>query len=473
MTSASLLQPRRIAVFGLGYVGTVTAACLAREGHTVVGVDIDPNKVAAIRSGTSPIVEPGLEELITAGRASGRLQATTRTEVGLEACDVAMVCVGTPSLWNGGVDLRHLEAVCDQIGSSLRSRLRPLTIVFRSTVPPGTVEGHLVPRLEAASGCDEGTTFSVAMCPEFLRESTAIADFYDPPFTVCGANDGSVADEVEGVFSFIDRPFRAVELATAEAVKYACNAFHASKVAFANEIGRVTASCGVDGRQVMDLVCSDDRLNIAPTYLRPGFAFGGSCLPKDLRALLHLARTTGDDLPMLAGVLASNDVHIASAVRGVLATGAQTVALLGLSFKPDTDDLRESPSVELAERLLGKGLDVRIYDQNVRLERVTGTNEAFARARLPHLARVLTDDAASALDGADCAIVCTPEAAVIEGIRSRPPRWILDLCGSLPHDVEDLPGYWGAAWPGRAAVIDLRDGPAFLAPSGLPRTLVG
>jgi GDP-mannose 6-dehydrogenase len=447
--------PQRVAVFGLGYVGTVTAACLAQQGHDVIGVDPDRAKVAAIQAGTSPIVEPDLDDLVAAGRAAGRLAATMQPSVALRRSDIAIVCVGTPSQWNGAVDLRHVEDVCAEIGHWLADSGAHMTVVFRSTRPPGTVDRRLVPVLETASGAAEDTCFAVAMCPEFLRESTAIADFFDPPYTVCGTRNDRVAAQVDALFGFLDRPFRQVSVATAEAVKYACNAFHATKITFANEIGRVTAPCGVDGREVMELVCADDRLNIAPAYLRPGFAFGGSCLPKDLRALLHLGRVAGEDLPMLAGVLTSNQDHVGNAVRGVLSSGARRVALLGLSFKPGTDDLRESPNVDLAETLLGKGVEVCIYDANVRLDRVSGANRAFAAQRLPHLARLLTDDPVRALDEADCAIVSTAEEAVVAALRANPPKWILDLCGSLPPDIEQHSGYWGAAWPG--PVIDLRE----------------
>jgi GDP-mannose 6-dehydrogenase len=448
---------RHVAVFGLGYVGTVTAACLTAAGHRVAGIDPDQAKVEAIDAGRSPITEPGVEELVAAGRAAGRLTATTDPERALDGAEVAIVCVGTPSQWNGAVDLRHVEHVCQQIGTWLAEHPAPLTVCFRSTMPPGTVERDLVPLLERASGSAEGSTFAVAMCPEFLREATAVADFWDPPFTICGTDSDRAADDVAALFGFVDRPFHQVSTATAEAVKYACNAFHAVKVAFANEIGRAASPSGVDGREVMRLVCEDNRLNISPAYLRPGFAFGGSCLPKDLRALLHLGRLAGEELPLLSGTLASNQDHVDNVVRGVLARRARQVALLGLSFKPGTDDLRESPHVDLAETLLGKGIDVRIYDANVRLDRVSGANRAFATQHLPHLARLLTDDPRRALAGADCAVVGTTEPAVVGALQAADPRWILDLCGSLPADLEERPGYWGAAWPGRAPVIDLRE----------------
>jgi len=437
----------KVAVLGLGYVGSVTAACLADRGHTVVGVDPDEWKVGAIRDGRSPIVEPGLAELVQRTTAAGTLDATTDAHAALDGSVASLVCVGTPSRGNGSLDLSFVERVAEQIGVWLRAALGFHVVVVRSTVLPGTVERTVAPMLERASGRKAGTDFGVAMCPEFLREATAVPDFYDPPFTVVGTGDQRSADLARELFGFLaHRPYHEVGIADAEAIKYACNAFHAVKVAFANEVARFSSSAGVDTRRVMDVFVDDDRLNLSSTYLRPGFAFGGSCLPKDLRALLYAARTADQDLPMLSSVLPSNELHIREAARAVLASGARCVALLGLSFKSGTDDLRESPYVELAETLLGKGVDLRIYDAEVNPTRVFGANRAYMEQHLPHLSRILHADPASALEGVQCAVVATAEGPVVEALRATPPGLLLDVCGLLPADIEAVAGFRGLAW---------------------------
>lgn len=438
----------KVAVFGLGYVGTVTAACLAANGHEVWGVDVDDRKVDAIRSGRSPVVEPGLSELVAAVRMSGGLQATTSAREAVDNAEVSLICVGTPSTAQGGTNLMYVDRVVDDLTTALAAREPHESgihcVVMRSTVPPGTVEtiGDTLRANLAGSQQDIG----VAMCPEFLREGTGIADFYSPPYTVIGAADASVVDVVQRLFAFIERPLRSVDIRTAEALKYTCNAFHATKVTFANELGRIFRRMGIDSRSVMELFCEDDQLNISPRYLRPGFAFGGSCLPKDLRSILHVARMENVDLPLLAGTLASNRLSVSEVVDRVIEGQGRSVAVLGLSFKADSDDLRESPYVELAETLLGKGYEVRIYDPIVNPSTLIGTNRVHVESKLPHLRRILTDRPADALDGADVAIVSSSDPQVVLALAATPPQQIIDLDGRLGQTVESLAGYQGVAW---------------------------
>ncbi len=435
----------QVTVIGLGYVGAVTAACLAEAGASVVGVDRDPRKVESLNEGRGPVIEPRLDELVAANVAAGRLRGTTELAEALEGSDLSLVCVGTPSQANGNIDVGHVERVAEEIGERIPTIDRDHVVVFRSTMLPNTVEHELTPILERTSGLTAGEDFGVAYCPEFLRESTAVDDFFDPPLTVVGAEDDLAAEAVLGLLGFLDAPVHTVPVAQAEAVKYACNAFHATKITFANEIARFCDSSGVDGRRVMELVAADERLNISRAYLRPGFAFGGSCLPKDLRALVHRARAHDLDLPMLSGLLPSNDQHLREAVRWVLEQDARRVALLGLSFKPGTDDLRESPLVELAETLLGKGIELTIHDPVVGIDRLVGTNLAFAEERLPHLCRILVATPAEALADADAAIVGTRDDDVLAALRGAPPMTILDLVGTWPA-LERLPGCTGLAW---------------------------
>jgi GDP-mannose 6-dehydrogenase len=437
----------RIVVFGMGYVGCVSAACLADDGHGVTGVDLDDAKVAMIESGHSPIIEPKLDDIVAAARESGRLRATSDGREAFAECDLAIVCVGTPSQPSGALDLSHVERVAEELGSSLAKLDGFRVVAFRSTMLPGSVEGVLIPTLERASGKRAGVDFGVAFCPEFLREASGVDDFLDPPMTVVGVSDDRTADVLREIFSFTDRPFHVVSFATAEALKYSCNAFHAVKITFANEIGRLCQQVGADARDVMRIFCDDDRLNLSSAYLRPGFAYGGSCLPKDLRALVQRARNLDVDIPMLASLSWSNESLVRQATRLALRDdSARRVALMGLSFKPGTDDLRESPFVELAETLIGKGLDVRIYDRNVNPTMLRGANKRFVEERLPHLHRVLSSDPVAALAGVDCAFVSTNEPAVVEAVLASPPRYVVDLCGTLGASIESLPGYAGISW---------------------------
>jgi GDP-mannose 6-dehydrogenase len=439
----------KVAVVGLGYVGTVTAACLASSGHDVWGVDVDAAKVDEIRAGRSPVAEPGLGSLVAQAVADGALHATTSCTEALDQADVSLVCVGTPSAARGGTDLFYIRRAVDDIVAALRVVTPPAScrhsVIIRSTVPPGTVEGLVIPALtDGLAGTQ--ITIGAGMCPEFLREGSGIADFFASPFLVVGTSDPGVAQAVSTVFGFLDQSVRVVDIRTAEALKYACNAFHATKVSFTNELSRLFRLLGVDSREVMSLFCEDQILNISPAYLRPGFAFGGSCLPKDLRSLLHLARMNGADLPLLASTLATNELVINETVDRVVTSDARTVALLGLSFKMNTDDLRESPNVELAERLVGKGFDVRIYDPIVNPARLIGANRRFVESKLPHLRRLLTHEPGEALRGADVAIISSGDDAVRDALLMIQPPHLIDISGRLGSEVESLPGYEGISW---------------------------
>jgi GDP-mannose 6-dehydrogenase len=439
----------RIAVFGLGYVGTVTAAGLASRGHQVCGVDVDAVKVNLISSGQSPVVEPGINELITTAVQQGNLSATTDALVALDRADVSLLCVGTPSMHQGGTDLSYLRRALDDIRRALEVATPPASgfhaVVVRSTVPPGTGD-DLVRTTFASMAPDAGWAVGTAMCPEFLREGSGVSDFFNPPFLVLGTADQRVTDLVTEMFSFLNREIRLVDVRSAEALKYACNAFHATKVSFGNEMARIFRVFGVDSREVMRVFSEDKVLNISPAYLMPGFAFGGSCLPKDLRALLDMARVNALDVPLLAGTLQSNELVIADVVDRIIANPYRTIAMLGLSFKMNTDDLRESPNVELAERLIGKGFDVRIYDPIINPERLMGSNLRYIESRLPHLRRLLHATPREALEGSEAALMATSDRSAIDELRAAPPSWILDLHGRLGAEIERLPGYEGIGW---------------------------
>jgi GDP-mannose 6-dehydrogenase len=438
----------KIAVFGLGYVGTVTAAGLASRGHDVCGVDVDEIKVEHIARGRSPVVEPGINELVAEAVAAGTLTATTDALQALDRADLSLICVGTPSLPTGGTDLSYLRRALDDIRKAMAYAEPPDSgfhaVVVRSTVPPGTGDNLVSPtfRQSPHGGWDVGT----AMCPEFLREGSGVADFFSPPFVVIGTIDSRVAHVIDETFDFLDRDIRQVGVRSAEALKYACNAFHATKVSFANEMARIFRVLDVDSREVMEVFSEDTVLNISPAYLMPGFAFGGSCLPKDLRALLDMARQHALDVPLVAATLHTNEIVVSDVIDRIVTKSHRAIAMLGLSFKMNTDDLRESPNVELAERLIGKGFDVRIFDPIVNPERLIGSNLRYIEGRLPHLRRLLTGTAEEALAGADAALVATSEANALQALRTSPPEWILDLHGRLGRDIEQLPGYEGVGW---------------------------
>src|SRR6188472_764115 len=364
----------RVSVLGLRYVGSVSAACFAEDGHEVVGVDVVPAKVESLNEGRSPIVEKGLDELIRDNATNGRLRATTSTKEAVDATDLSLICVGTPSRRNGSLDLSYLERVAEQIGEALKDKHDYHVVVVRSTVLPGTTHDVVIPALERTSGKKYGTGFGVTVNPEFLREGTAIHDFRHPPLTLVGHNYQSDAEPTRALYGKVEAPMETTTIRTAEMMKYASNTWHALKVTFANEIGNVCKRVGIDSHEVMSIFCKDVKLNLSSYYMKPGFAFGGSCLPKDVRALQYRAKESDLELPVIASILGSNRLQIEHALEMVTRTGKKRVGLLGFSFKAGTDDLRESPIVILAEALLGKGYDLRIYDRNVSLARLVGAN---------------------------------------------------------------------------------------------------
>lgn len=405
---------QRVAVFGMGYVGCVTAACLARDGNQVIGVDVDAHKIDRVNAGDPPVSEPGLPDILRAAVQSGKLRATTDLNAAVDASDVALVAVGTPSADSGAVNTVAVERVVRSIGERLRQSNRPYTLVLRSTLLPGILEERLRPIAMEAAGPEAAKTLRVCNNPEFLRESSAIKDYDQPPFIVVGADQAADAEPVFDLYSGIEAERIVTGTRTAAMVKYVCNSFHALKVAFANEIGVIAKSMGADGHEVMRLVCRDTKLNISPAYMRPGFAFGGSCLPKDLRALMRHSEEHSLQLPLLPAILSSNENQLRRAVRLIEKSGVRRIGLVGLSFKANTDDLRESPLVMLAEILLGKGFDLKIYDPNIQLTRLHGRNLAYVDQHLPHLARLLTDSTSQLFEHAELLVLGTDVADSLE-----------------------------------------------------------
>src|SRR5882757_8203654 len=395
----------KLSVWGLGYVGTVSAGCLAQEGHEVIGVDSEPTKVDLINAGKSPIIEKDIGRIIEQQVAAGRLSATVDAAVAVEQTDLLLICVGTPSRGNGDIELKYVRHVCEQIGAALRNHHGAPVVAIRSTMLPGTMRDVVIPTLEACSGRRAGVEFGVCINPEFLREGTAIHDFFNPPKTVIGELNQASGDLVASLYSRLDAPLIRTGIETAEMVKYADNAWHALKVGFANEIGNVCKELEVDSHRVMDIFCQDTKLNLSSYYLKPGFAFGGSCLPKDLRALLYKAKMLDVPLPILAAVLPSNELQIERAVQTVINHGSRKVGILGFSFKAGSDDLRNSPVVELTERLLGKGFELRIYDSNVRLASIHGANRDYILHRIPHISGLMVSSIDEVLEHANTIVI--------------------------------------------------------------------
>ncbi len=436
-----------VSVFGLGYVGSVSAASFAADGHIVIGVDVNPDKVASLNEGRSPIVEKGLDELIRAGSANGSLRATTSTEEAVCASDLSLLCVGTPSRKNGSLDLTYLERVCEQIGTALQQKAAYHVVVVRSTVLPGTTHELVIPTLERASGKQYGTGFGVTVNPEFLREGTAIQDFRHPPLTLVGHNYKSDAAPTEALYGRVDAPIVNTSIRTAEMIKYASNTWHALKVCFANEIGNLCKRVGIDSHEVMDLFCRDEKLNLSSYYMKPGFAFGGSCLPKDVRALQYRAKEVDLQMPVIQAILGSNQLQIQHALEQVTESGRKRVGLLGFSFKAGTDDLRESPIVILAEALLGKGYDLRIYDRNVSIARLVGANKEYINTQIPHLSSLLCESIEDVIDHAEVIVVGNAAPEFSDALkRTRPDQIIVDLV-RVKADRGDIPGqYQGLCW---------------------------
>ncbi|MEP7355758.1 MAG: UDP-glucose/GDP-mannose dehydrogenase family protein [Anaerolineales bacterium] len=401
----------RLSVFGLGYVGCVSAACLARDGHTVIGVDVSQPKLDLLAAGLAPVSEPGLAELLGAAVAAGRLRVTRDAAAAVRASELSLICVGTPSGPDGSLDLQFVESVCREIGAALAAAEAYHVVVVRSTVLPGTTAEKLVPLLEAGSGRRAGPDFGVCINPEFLREGSAIVDYDHPGLIVIGALDARAAGLAERLYSAAGAPVARTTLAAAEMVKYASNALHALKVAFANEIGSLSQAQGVDGQEVMELVCRDTRLNISSAYLKPGFAFGGSCLPKDTRALLRRAQALAVDTPLLRAVLDSNQRQIERGLALIENTGRRRVGILGLSFKPDTDDVRESPAIPLIQALLARGYQVWVYDGNVEPYRLIGANRAYLERELPGIAALIRPSIAAVVAEAEVVVITYASAA--------------------------------------------------------------
>lgn len=437
----------KISVFGLGYVGCVSAACLASLGHEVIGVDISRLKIDLVNAGRSPVVEERIGELTRDVVAEGALRATDDVMSAVSATQVSLVCVGTPSAPNGSLSTAYLERVTTQIGEALGQQGHRHTVVFRSTMLPGTCEELLIPILERESGRRAGIDFGVAVNPEYLREGSSVRDFHEPPKTVIGELDPASGDEVAALYTGLPGPMVRVPLAIAEMTKYADNAFHAVKIGFANEVGAVCRAMGLDSHVVMDVFLSDHKLNLSAAYLRPGFAFGGSCLPKDLRGLVYAARRADVAVPILAHVLPSNEEHLRRAFDAVAGTGRRRIGLFGLSFKPGTDDLRESPLVELAERLLGKGYDLRIYDSQVCVSRLIGANREYIEQRLPHLATLLTDSAQEVMEHAEVCVVGCRDEAVLALLEEPGDRMVVDLVRLPDAGSRRIgEGYVGLGW---------------------------
>jgi GDP-mannose 6-dehydrogenase len=417
----------RVSIFGLGYVGCVTAACLAKAGHQVIGVDINPDKAVMVNGGTSPLVEPGLGELLAEAAAAGRLRATTSTDEGVTQSDLALICVGTPSRDNGQLDVDAIRRVAEGIGHQLRQHPKPYTVVLRSTVLPGTTESVLLAALRGSSTLDR-PDLTVVVNPEFMREGSSLRDFAQPPLTLVGSDSPHAGALLRELYAQVDAPFVQTSIRAAEMAKYVSNAFHALKITFANEIGDLCEAFGVDIGDIMRVFLMDRKLNISEAYLRPGFAFGGSCLPKDLRALTHAARAADLTLPLLSQILPSNDRQIQQGVSRVLATRRRRIGVLGLAFKPGTDDLRESPMVLLVETLIGKGCDVRILDRSVSIARLGGANRRYIEEEIPHIASLMCETTDVLLAHAEVLVVAhTDEQARGALAAARPDQLVIDL----------------------------------------------
>ncbi len=437
----------KLSVLGLGYVGTVTSACFAGNGHEVVGVDINPQKVALINDGKSPIVEEGINDIVMKNVRGGRLRATHDVHDAVMNTEISLICVGTPGNGNGSLSLHSVIGVCRSIAQVLRRKQDNHLIVLRSTVLPGTVNRVILPLLEQESGKKLGHGFGLCFNPEFLREGSSVKDFYAPPFTLIGAYDHATAEKIQGLYQGIDAPIYRTTLEVAEIIKYANNAFHALKITFANEMSAFCKVMGIDTCQVMEIFTKDTKLNISKAYLRPGFAFGGSCLPKDLRALLYEAKLHDLQLPVLQSILPSNEQHLQRVVELIIAQHKKRIGLLGLSFKAGTDDLRESPLVRLAETLLGKGYALKIYDRDVSLARLTGANKEYIEKEIPHLSCLLHKSLEEVINFAEVLIVGNnrPEFAQVLG-NQRPDQTVIDLVRILPNGAAAPPNYIGIGW---------------------------
>jgi GDP-mannose 6-dehydrogenase len=437
----------KISIFGLGYVGAVSIAVLADNGNEIIGVDVNPTKVAMINEGQSPIIEADLPELMKKGVDEGRIRATTDATAAVHNSDLSIICVGTPSHPNGSLNLNYIKRVCQQIGEALRSKPDYHVVVARSTMLPGSTEEVVIPILEEYSGKKAGRDFGVGFNPEFLREGSSIKDFYDPPFTVIGGDDERTIAAVSEIYSMLDAEVIVAPIKVAETVKYACNAFHALKVSFANEIGNICKQQDIDSHHVMEIFCKDTKLNISPYYMKPGFAFGGSCLPKDLRALLYHARYFDLTPPVLESILRSNQQQVDMAFQMVRRTERKRIGVLGFSFKAGTDDLRESPMVELVERLIGKGYQVAVYDKNVSLANLQGANRAYIEQEIPHIASLMCDTIEDVLAVSEVIIIGNGAAEFRQALSlAKPEQIVIDLVRIAPNMDQVNAYYDGICW---------------------------
>jgi GDP-mannose 6-dehydrogenase len=437
----------KISIFGLGYVGAVSLACLSRDGHEVIGVDIEPAKLELIKAGKTPVVEEGMVELMAQVAASGRVTVTSDAQSAVQDSEISLICVGTPSAANGSQDQGAILRLAAEIGQAIGQKQVPHVVVFRSTLVPGSVEDVLRPIIEEASGKKDGEGFFLCFQPEFLREGSSIRDYDKPPFTVIGANHAYPVERLQALFGHLPCKFLPTSVRSAEMMKYSCNNFHALKITFANETARLCDALGVDPFEVMDLMCQDTQLNISKAYLKPGFAFGGSCLPKDLRATTYLAKTNDLELPMLAGILSSNRQHLDVALSKLLARGKRKIGFIGLSFKTGTDDLRESPLVTLAEQLIGKGVQLSIYDPEVHLASLLGANRSFVEKHLPHIGQMLKADLSEVIAGSELLVMGLSGADVAKQVAelARPDQYLLDLV-NLPNVADFKSEVEGLCW---------------------------
>jgi GDP-mannose 6-dehydrogenase len=437
----------KISIFGLGYVGAVSAGCLAKDGHTVIGVDPYQPKVDLINGGQTPVIEKDIGEIVQQAVADGLLSATQDVQEAVQGSDISLICVGTPSQPNGSLDLKYVRKVCEEIGAALKGKDAFHVVVARSTMLPGSMRSIVIPVLEEFSGKQAGVDFSVCNNPEFLRESTAVFDYYNPPKTVIGETDSAAGDALASLYAHLDAPLVRTSVETAEMVKYTDNVWHALKVGFANEIGNICKAVGIDGHEVMDIFCKDTKLNLSPYYMKPGFAFGGSCLPKDVRALTYKARSSDIDTPILNAIIPSNNRQIEKGLEMIIEKGSKKVGILGFSFKAGTDDLRESPLVEVIERLIDKGYDIRLYDKNVKIASLVGANKDYILNHIPHISGLMADSVDEVLEYADT-IVIGNGAEEFRAVAARIPvgKCVVDLVRIIDRCSSAEDGYDGICW---------------------------
>jgi len=434
----------RINIFGLGYVGCVSAACLARRKHNICGIDIDQVKVDIINSGKSPIVEDGLDELISETVASSNLKATISGQI--PEADISIICVGTPSNENGSLDLKYLIKVAEQIGEFLAQTKSYHLIVNRSTVLPGTIEDILIPTLESFSGKKAGEDFGVCMNPEFMREGSSIYDYNNPPLTLIGELDKKSGDTLEKIYTDIDAPLYRSNIKVAEMLKYSSNTFHALKVTFANEIGNICKKVGIDSHDVMEIFTKDTKLNVSSYYLKPGFSFGGSCLPKDLRAITYKAKELDLDLPLLNSLMVSNKQQVENAFNIIAKSGKKNIGVLGLSFKAGTDDLRESPIVELIEKLIGKGYNLKIFDEEVSMAKIFGSNKKYIETVIPHISSLISNSINNVIDESDLVIIGKKEISYMNALTENDSVYVFDLVKLFSQNKQPKENYEGICW---------------------------